>query len=236
MADFPTSIFTQRELNNINGQSFDAQKKTTIFAEDIIALGDEVAAIENYIDDEIMPNLGGGGAGLIVDNAVTILQSTPTENSVAYAYDTKKMYIWNDATWAETSLTYYETSAAPDIGYIQMSDKNGYTREFIDDKKIVNASVGAFDAPPYEGAIRYDQSKTPPQLAIYARGSWQDIFYDFTMKNARLQHTPKKFIIDVASGNSENKGLTGQPHIRGYKMDIGAYPSAVVIDGGILGN
>ena len=236
MSSFPTTIFEQREINNIPGMTYDPAKKTTVYAEDLTKLGDEITAIETYIDDEIVPNIGTGGDGFIIDNAATILQSTPTENSVAYAYDTKKTYIWNGTNWAQTSLTYYETSAAPDIGYIQMSDKNGYTREFIDDKKIVNASVGAFDAPPYEGAIRYDQSKTPPQLAIYARGSWQDIFYDFTMKNARLQHTPKKFIIDVASGNSENKGLTGQPHIRGYKMDIGAYPSAVVIDGGILGN
>jgi hypothetical protein len=49
MADFPDSIFTQRELLNINGQTFDAQKKTTIFAEDLQALAAEIIAIQNVL-------------------------------------------------------------------------------------------------------------------------------------------------------------------------------------------
>ena len=49
MADFPTSIFEQRELDNINGQTYDVDKKTTVYAEDLQALAAEIIAIQNVL-------------------------------------------------------------------------------------------------------------------------------------------------------------------------------------------
>lgn len=54
MADFPDNIFAQRTITNRVGQVYDSSKQTTIYAEDIIALGDEVTAIEEYIEDNII--------------------------------------------------------------------------------------------------------------------------------------------------------------------------------------
>lgn len=49
MADFPATIFEQREMNNIPGMTYDPDKKTTIYMEDLKNLGDEVTAIETYL-------------------------------------------------------------------------------------------------------------------------------------------------------------------------------------------
>lgn len=49
MADFPATIFEQREMNNIPGMTYDPEKKTTIYMEDLKNLGDEVTAIETYL-------------------------------------------------------------------------------------------------------------------------------------------------------------------------------------------
>lgn len=76
MADFPDNIFTQRTITNRVGQVYDPAKTTTIYAEDIEKLGDEITAIDtafegsgHYTDDDVTVteffgsavNLGTGG-------------------------------------------------------------------------------------------------------------------------------------------------------------------------------
>lgn len=53
MADYPTTIFSQRTLENVPGVTFDDSKKTRIYAEDVIALGDEITAIENALGENL---------------------------------------------------------------------------------------------------------------------------------------------------------------------------------------
>lgn len=49
MSVFPGGIFSQRTLENVTGVVYDAAKKTKIFAEDLLGLGDEVTAIEETL-------------------------------------------------------------------------------------------------------------------------------------------------------------------------------------------
>lgn len=75
MADFPTSIFSQRTLTNAPGQTFDPTKTTRLYAEDIQQLGDEVTAIETILGENpqgdystvseriAAAGTGGGGSG-----------------------------------------------------------------------------------------------------------------------------------------------------------------------------
>jgi len=60
MADFPTSVFALREILNRVGQTYDSNHKTTIYAEDLQALGDEITALETFfrnpryaVDDDV---------------------------------------------------------------------------------------------------------------------------------------------------------------------------------------
>ncbi len=49
MADFPTDIYTPREIENLPGIVFDPTAKKTFFAEDFQGLADEIVAVENYL-------------------------------------------------------------------------------------------------------------------------------------------------------------------------------------------
>lgn len=49
MADFPTSIFTMRETENLPGISYDATQKRNLYSEDIQALGGEITSIETIL-------------------------------------------------------------------------------------------------------------------------------------------------------------------------------------------
>lgn len=49
MADFPDSIYNLREIENQPGVTYDAEKKSTIFAEDIEGIAGEVTAIETTL-------------------------------------------------------------------------------------------------------------------------------------------------------------------------------------------
>lgn len=50
MADFPDSVFTLRDIQNIPQMTYDPDKKTTIYAEDLQNLGDEITAIEEFLE------------------------------------------------------------------------------------------------------------------------------------------------------------------------------------------
>lgn len=49
MSEYPNNIFSQREIENVPGQTYDSTKKTRIYAEDLTALGAEVNAIETTL-------------------------------------------------------------------------------------------------------------------------------------------------------------------------------------------
>ena len=174
-------------------------------------------------------------SSLIIDTKRNILTSTPADPSVALASDTKEYYAYDGTNWNKASLKFNTDSPAPDMGYKQDNDKNGYANEYIDSKRFTNLAIGQFNEQPYEGAVRYDLSKSPPTFELFARGVWNKIFYDFQMINNKLEHIPKTYTINVNSGSSNEKGLNGTSYIRGYSVDMGAYPRPVVIDGGILG-
>lgn len=50
MADFPTSVYNPRTIENRNGVTYDSTKKKVLYAEDIQKLNDEVVAIETYLE------------------------------------------------------------------------------------------------------------------------------------------------------------------------------------------
>ena len=176
-----------------------------------------------------------GGSSVDVDTKANILASTATSGAIGFSTDTREFFLADGTNWNVASLKLSTELEAPDIGFTQDNDKNGYANEYIDSKRFTNLAIGQFNEQPYEGAIRYDMSLSPPTFELFARGIWNKIFYDFQMINDNLEHIPKQFTIAVASGHSTEKGLNGLPYIRGYSVDMGAYPRPIIIDGGVLG-
>lgn len=70
MAEYPNNIYTGREVENLPGIAYNENDKTTIFAEDIGGLNDEVHAIEQTLGenpqgdfDTVADRLAAGGGG-----------------------------------------------------------------------------------------------------------------------------------------------------------------------------
>lgn len=54
MADFPQSIFNQRNLENRNGVSFDSSNSKVLYAEDLEFLADEIVSIESEFHNTLL--------------------------------------------------------------------------------------------------------------------------------------------------------------------------------------
>lgn len=169
-----------------------------------------------------------------IDTKANILTLSPSQPQTALATDTDEFYIWNGTNWNVQPLKVSTELANPDAGYTQDSNKRGYGDDYIYGKKLYATGIGDFTDTPFEGAIKVDQDFTPAKYQIYLRGKWNTLFYDLTMENGDFEHVPQTYSIDVRSGNSNTTGLNGQPIIREYKVDAGAYPREVIIDGGVL--
>lgn len=175
-------------------------------------------------------------SGIDPDTEENLLSSTPDGSGYVIATDTLRGLYYNadNTQWYITSIPLSTELANPDAGYTQDSNKRGYGDDYIYGKKLYATGIGDFTDTPYEGAIKVDQDFTPAKYQIYLRGKWNTLFYDLTMENGDFEHVPQTYSIDVRSGNSNTTGLNGQPIIREYKVDAGAYPREVIIDGGVL--
>ena len=169
-----------------------------------------------------------------VDTKATILTLAPTDPQVAYATDTSEFLLWDGTNWKVGSIALSTELANPDAGYTQDSDKRGYGDDYIYGKRLYAASLGDYTDKPVPGAIKVTHTTNPPLYQIYLRGRWNTLFYDLTMERGDFEHVPINYPIDVRSGNSNMTGLNGQPIIREYKVDAGAYPRPVIISGGEL--
>ena len=177
---------------------------------------------------------GGGGITFTSDTKANILATTPTTGTYAISTDTDELFFYDGTNWKVHPIKVSTELANPDAGYTQDSNKRGYGDDYIYGKKLYATGIGDFTDTPFEGAIKVDQDFTPAKYQIYLRGKWNTLFYDLTMENGDFEHVPQTYSIDVRSGNSNTTGLNGQPIIREYKVDAGAYPREVIIDGGVL--
>jgi len=183
-------------------------------------------ATKAYVDARV----GGGGAGLTINTKAAILASAPSSPGSAFATDTGESFVWDGSGWQVAPLMSSPEVAAPDIGYTQDNDKLGYSADYLDGKKATNFAIGQFNDQPYNGALRLNQDNHPSTMELFARGVWNQLFYDFQMTSGQLEHIPKEFTINVRSGSSIEKGLNNVPIVRGYSTDIGVYPYPIVID------
>lgn len=229
MASYPTSIFQLRDLENIKGQSYDAAKKTTIYAEDLTALGDEVAAIENYIQSDIEPEIENAKIEMLYGEKDSFVQTAPPNAVMAYATDTQQLYAWDTETWNVAALRLSHDNGNPDIGPAEYSGKRGYGDDYITDKNIGNLVLEG-SARTVEGGLRIDHARTPSTLQIYRDGAWED-YVSFTALPA-LTHTQQNTQFYATIGNSLKTDGNGNPLIQQYQAAIGPLAPRLDLDGG----
>lgn len=99
MADFPTSIFTPRDTENLPGIVFDAAKKQVLFSEDYQSLGAEIEAIETYL---LTPKKF---KALISQSGTNAPILTIVENTLGFTPTFTRLeagvYVSGDAEWSD---------------------------------------------------------------------------------------------------------------------------------------
>jgi hypothetical protein len=168
-----------------------------------------------------------GGVTITTDTKDNIIASTPTDDTIAFATDAFRFYVWinTDASWYESPIN-YAANTGPDIGYKKDSSKAGYGLDHITNKTLHNIRILG-NSLSETGAIATDTTVAPVLLTYYANGKLNTIFYDFTVADGDLRHTPfdADEQIQVWKGDSVAVGLNGQPIVSEYSRDMGAYPS-----------
>lgn len=168
-----------------------------------------------------------------MDTEANILLLTPTAGRFAWATDLDQLMVADGTNWHVLSAYLDTNLSAPDIGYLQGSNRVGYGRTYISDKRISNSSFGSNGAT-VAGGVKYDEDEL--KLAAYLNGAWELIVsgVDLYEDSAVLKHIPNGYTSHIAafSGNSDETGLNGLPIVQGYKVSMGSYPVKAQIDGG----
>ena len=165
-------------------------------------------------------------SSVVSDTRRNLLTTTPDNNTLAYATDTKQFYIYNNKWFAISNITGVpneRTSSQINAGVFQSSSEtSGYSSKYISGKGISNSSIGGFDDTNYavkNGAIRYnDISK---QFQVYI-DEWKAL-------RALSPSEVVNITVYTALRQKDGKGRFMVQH--GY-INAGALASSYLIDGG----
>ena len=102
---YPDDIYVQRDLENLPGLEFDPSNKKTLFAEDILALGAEVNAIETVLGTDFEP---GRGSELPMGSIYTT--TIDLENEPPFEYGTWDLIASGNFYGTKTTYTYERTA------------------------------------------------------------------------------------------------------------------------------
>ncbi len=183
-------------------------------------------------------NINDKQAVIIRDTKANILALTPVNGQEAYATDTKQYFIYNSG-WQESSQIFNLRTATPDMGLLLNSSLSGYGVDYITDKTINNCKVLG-NSRTEEGGVRtvYANSLSRNIFQVYLAGEWRTALTginietddDETVKD--IEVTDFTSPISLISGNSDATDLLGNPIVQNMKMDMGAYQSDLIINGG----
>lgn len=162
----------------------------------------------------------------VSDTRENLLVTTPDNNTLAYATDTKQFYIYNTKWFAISNITGVpneRTSSQINAGVFQSSSEtSGYSSKYISGKGISNSSIGGFDDTNYavkNGAIRYND--TSKQFQVYI-DEWKAL-------RALSPSEVVNITVYTALRQKDGKGRFMVQH--GF-INAGALASSYLIDGG----
>jgi hypothetical protein len=177
--------------------------------------------------------VGGGGKPILAGTLATILAASPASYIGAISTDTLFFYASDGTAWREVGPVNIK-AVTPDMGAYQDSPLSGYAEDFIDGKEIYNSRILG-NAYSREGDVK----TVAGTLYVYLNGTWATVVTGFRFRedatgNYEMEHMPIGFTgwYSLASGNSDALGLDGYPLIQQYSVNMGAYGTKLIIDGG----
>ena len=181
---------------------------------------------------------GGTANSVLFEDGSNQLAEDPT--NFKYDPDTNTLEIRNVVIKGD--LVHNDTDL-PDMGMLQTSDKRGYTKKYITDKKIIHSYLG-INNNTIDGGLRYspasDNDSGLGEAQLYSEGVWNTFLTGIMIVINRLNpfHPDIEFTnitpwtLSLIDGNSNVKGVNGLPLVQNMQTDMGAYPSPVLSDGG----
>lgn len=168
-----------------------------------------------------------GVSGAITDTKANLLGTLRDAGVIAYASDTKQFGVYTAAGLDFQQLPQVAEVAAPDLGSIQNSPRNGYAASYVTDKSLVNCTVG-YSGVASAGGLRITSAG---KFQLYLNSVWNDIVFNFVLReisanNYALEHAPIGFsnYLEMMTGMSLSAlGRNGLPLTAGYRTTIGAY-------------
>jgi hypothetical protein len=182
------------------------------------------------------------GTRVIQNTAANILLSTPTAGLIAYATDLGVLFVADGTQWNIDTSYFVLQTAFNDLGAYEFSNRIGYGKTYVTDKKLSNCSIGFGSSPGVDGQIRHGlailDGIITQTFQIYQNNRWETLAANValrdieTAENHALQHYPINNWISAFSGDSELISLSGLPTVQGYQVDIGAYAAPQIVNGG----
>lgn len=172
---------------------------------------------------------GGGGITFTSDTKANILATTPTAGTYAISTDTEELFFYDGTNWKVEPLKVDAVTASPDMGYYYYNSLQGYYADNITDKTLNNI-VLKDSVRTEDGGIRIDFSQSPIVFQVYYNNQWNDLVpFDF---DPPLTHTVTGVEYEVATGNSLDLDIDGNPIASRYERSMGAYAPRIFLDCG----
>jgi len=186
----------------------------------------EVEDVTHAVDDR-------GDTRIKVDTRANILASTATAGKIAFATDTEEYFIADGTNWNRSPIPFGQPSTGVDIGALSFNDDYGYGIKDLSSKNLHNIVMKDFTAGVTQlekGAFRYNGATST--LELYNGTAWLTVI---TLTTAQVQDWMLRsqwntFSVQAAPSSD----TTARTVMTLGFVDIGAIPSDVILDGGIL--
>lgn len=170
-----------------------------------------------------------------VSDRQTIVNGESNLSGIHISTDTIESFKTLNGDAYQSSAIYVKRQGAVDMGAEQASNLVGYGHDYITDKVISNCAIGG-NANETDGSVRRIETPNQTQLVeVYLNDAWQTILTGVSIRTTLddvevLDFQP--WNLSLINGNSSQRALDGTPVVKGMKIDMGAYSSDMVIDGG----
>ena len=172
-------------------------------------------------------------ATILFDTRANIIAASPVAKTIALSNDTFEFFSGDGTNWQALSLPMGIASIGPDRGALPFKEDWGYGQSDIASKNLHNIVMKDFTEGVTQlekGAFKYDYASNT--LMLYSGTSWLTII---TLTQAQVDDWMLQSNWNASSVIPANSIDTANKTVMtlGF-VDMGAIPSDVILDGGVL--
>ena len=175
-------------------------------------------------------NVAGTTFEVTIDTRANILALAPTEPTIAISTDEPAFYVYNGTAWQRSPIIFGTPSTGVDMGALPFNDDKGYGEFDLSRKKFHSVILGYFNEELVAlegGALRFNATTQRPEVYDFSVPEWKQL----------IPLTEAEFEDRILwSDDWDGYDAFGKNIIHGHKVDMGAFASDHIIDGGVIGD